>query len=215
MLHRSEEENPQKSYKAKKFKFIIRSGGTMKASNISQGSLLKNPQTQFVTKDLLKEALKEYFQENPEVIKGAIKTALCDLTEGIKDQFYNIKFEQAKDKKRLSNIELLLGLDESLQDPENDFYEENKERYHQLFLNSVFSNIVQTQETGNVQTLLYGELKKVPSMRNKDVLNFMGWNKKNAMKATRLMQQMPEFYPDVVCDNAPGRKRALRIYIKH
>lgn len=219
MLYRSQKENPEKGYMQKTAKFIIRSGGTiMKASCLNTGSFQKNPQTQFVTKELLKEAITEYFQENPEALKGAIKTALKELkteTEEAIERIDTIILDQAKDRRRISNLELLLGLDESLQDPKSPFFEDNTERYKQLFLNSIFSNMVQTQETGNVHNLLYSELKKVPSMRNKDVINFMGWEKRNTMKATRIMKEMPKIYSDVICDYAPGKKRALRIYIKH
>jgi hypothetical protein len=51
-------------------------------------------------------------------------------------------------------------------------------------------------------------------MRNKDVLNCLGWEKKNTTKATRLMKEMAKKYKDVICEYAPGKKRALRMYIK-
>lgn len=158
------------------------------------------------TKELIKEAISEYMAENLEMIKKEL--------EDIKRRLDFMMNEQARDRKRIADIELLLGLDESLQDPENIFYEENKERYDKLFSGSLFPNIIQTNPNRNVQNLLYEELAKVPSMRNKDVLHFLGWNKSNTIKASRLMRSMAENYPDVICDNPPGRKRSLRIYRK-
>lgn len=169
---------------------------------------MKGPssQTQFVTKELIKEAILEYITENPEMIEKAL--------EELKDRLYYVQKDQARDKKRITDIELLLGLDESLRDPENIFYEENKERHNKLFSESIFSSPLQDNPNYHVQNLLYEELKRVPSMRNKDVLNFLGWDKKNTMKASRLMRSMTKTYNDVICDNPPGKKRSLRIYRK-
>lgn len=157
------------------------------------------------TKELIEEAIKEYLPDLEMIQKelGEIRKILEDMMD-----------EQARDRRRITNIELLLGLDNSLRDPDDVYFEENREKYSKLFSGSIFSNPIQTNPNQNVQNLLYEELKKVPCMRNKDVLKFLGWNKNSSMRATRLMRSMANIYPDVVCDCSPERKRAMRIYRK-
>lgn len=153
----------------------------------------------------------EELQEIKEELRGIKK----ELQE-IKERLDFTQMGQALDRKRIFNIELLLRLDDSLSDHENAFYEEYKKTYENLFSKSIFPEIVHSipSHDKNIPELVYEELKRVPSMKNKDILDFLGWEKSCTMKATRLMSSMPKFYADVICENVPNRKRAKRIYIK-
>lgn len=194
-------------------KFIIRSGGElMKPSQ----EIVRTPQTpinQTIQKEILKEAIGEFFKENPEVIQEAIKPVIEDIRTRIINRFEFHSLEQAKDRTRLTDIELLLGLNGY--NKKSVYFDEA--RYEELFLESIFSNLSNTNQTSNsvnVHELLYSELQNVLSLRNKDVQKLLGWNKENTTKVSRLMRSMEKMYKDVVCDTVPGHSRALRIYIK-
>jgi hypothetical protein len=200
----------QKNSISRTSKFIIRSSGeVMKPST----EIKRVSQTSLINKEILKEAINEVLNENPELIQNAIKPVIEDLINRGIERFEFHSIEQAKDRTRLSDIELLLGLNGY--GKKSIYFDEA--RYEELFSESIFSNISNTNQTTisvNVHELLYSELQNVPSLRNKEVQKLLGWNKENTTKVSRLMRSMSKIYNDVVCDTVPGHSRALRIYIK-
>lgn len=124
------------------------------------------------------------------------------------------QMEQIKDRARIADLELLLGLDEEIQDPKDPYYPEKKERLDELRQKASFIQDIQGNPEQSLESRLYEELKRNLSMKNRDIMNLFGWDKKNTMKATRLMQKMTETFSDVVYEPVPGKKRVMRIHLK-
>jgi hypothetical protein len=153
--------------------------------------------------DLLIKAISTFLKENPELINTELKTLSENLEYAI--------LEQTKDRRRIRNIECILGLVEK---QEIEDFEENPEELQEIFSRSILSKIKSRVSDKESIQLIYDELGKVPSMRNRDVLLFLKMKKTNTAKATRLMRLIAETYKDVVCEPVPGSKRILRIYRK-
>lgn len=152
---------------------------------------------------LIMKAFSEYLKQNPEVMQEELQR----MSESLE----YTQIEQAKDRRRIRNLEILLGL---IEKKEIEDFEENQEELKEIFSRSVLAKIKPVKTETEMLKLLYDELEKVPSMRNKDVLNFLKLRKTNTSKATRLMRLMPEMYKDVTCEQVPGSNRILRIYRK-
>ncbi len=167
------------------------------------------------SKELIKEALKELFLEEPLLLQDTLKGILSEFSERLE----YTQMMQIEDRNRIADIELVLGLDEDLQDhvyrQENpESYQETIQKQEDLRKKCSFQALTQTQDS-KPEDVLYEELKRTPSMKNKDIMNFFSWDKKNTMMATRLMRKMPEIFPDVVYESVPGKKRVMRIRLKN
>jgi hypothetical protein len=168
-----------------------------------------------LSKEVIKEAFDELIQEKPELLKSIYEELYLEISQ-ISERLDCVHTEQARDRARIVDIELLLDLDETLKNPdtEDDYFLYKKERLERLKEKSSIFQTSQPNQNQNVHDMLYEELKHVPSMRNKEILNFFGWDESYTIKATRLMRSMEKTYSDVVYETVPGSKRAKRIYIK-
>jgi hypothetical protein len=163
-----------------------------------------------MSRELVKEVLKELFLEEPELLQEALQGMLDELQATLEYTNRDLAIERA----RISDLELLLGLDDTVHDKEDPYFDEKTERLKELRQIALFCPEVQTNSNGNETERLYEELGRSKSMKNRDILNFFGWSKKNTIKATRLMRKLATEYDDVVCEPVPGKQKSLRVYRK-
>lgn len=78
--------------------------------------------------EIVKEAIKELFREEPKLLQDALQGILSEISGRID----HTQMEPIKDRARIADLELLLGLDEEIQNPEDPFYPEKKERLEEL-----------------------------------------------------------------------------------
>ncbi|MCQ1534833.1 hypothetical protein FTO70_03830 [Methanosarcina sp. KYL-1] len=163
------------------------------------------------SREVLKDILRELIREEPEILLEALQVTFREISERI-DFTQN---ESIKDRARIADLELLLGLEEEIKDPEDPYYLEQKERREELRQQASLIQDIQGNPEKSLEERLYDELQRSLSLKNRDIMNLFGWDKSNTMKATRLMQRMPEKYPDVVYEKVPGKNRVMRIHIKN
>lgn len=172
-----------------------------------------------VSKDLVKTILKELITEEPGLFEGLIKDILKD--EGIIGQLDNgeaiqsnetltelleeTREGQATIKRNVRRVGLLIGTVEALDEDDKEILDELKE-------NSTFvQDLKQAGLKRDYEKELYAELKTRMSMKNREILDFFGIDRKNSMKATRLMKTLPTKYQDVIYERIPNKNRGFRI----
>lgn len=72
------------------------------------------------------------------------------------------QMELIKDRTRIADMELLPGLDEEIQDPEDPYYPERKERLGELRQKASFIQDIQGNPEQSLENRLYEELKRNP-----------------------------------------------------
>jgi hypothetical protein len=65
--------------------------------------------------NILLTFFKELFREEPELLQDALQGMISELSERID----HTQMELIKNRARIADLELLLGLDEGIQDPED------------------------------------------------------------------------------------------------
>lgn len=154
-----------------------------------------------VSRDLIKSILKELIAEEPELLQKWI-LELAEIREEIEITNQN----QALLKGDVRKIGLLVGTIE----PED---KEEQETVKELKENSSLVREIKSSspEKRDFEKELYEELRNRMSMKNKDIIDFFGFDKKNSTKVTRLMRALPQKYQDVIYERIPNRKRGFRI----
>lgn len=160
------------------------------------------PEIGGVSKDLVKSILKELLTEEPELLKEMFRPEL----EEIKEEMEITNRNHALMKGEVRRIGLLVGTIK----PED---EEEKEIMHELKENSLLVKEMKSSasEKRDYERELYEELRTRMSMKNKDIIEFFGFDKKNSTKVTRLMRSLSNKYQDVIYERIPNRKRGFRV----
>lgn len=152
------------------------------------------------------EALKDILLEEPQLLKDLLQDVFSELSSSIELTQIN----QAMDKKRITDLELLMGL---RGEKPGDLDEDEIQRISELRKKSTLVKNIQIEPQESDEEKLYKELKHTPSMKNKDVINFLGFDKKDSMKANRLMKKVA-IRDDVVYEPISGKKRGFRIHLR-
>lgn len=147
-----------------------------------------------VLKDLVKEVLKELLIEEPELFKDILQKMKSDLEETITYTNRDLAIERT----RIADIELLLGLDDAVKDPNDPYYFEKRKRLDELQKKSVFLTDLKIPSE-NAEDRLYKELQRREFMKTKDAMNYLGL--KHHQQARRVMKKVSDAHKDVVLDS--------------
>jgi|GEM_PF-5859436 len=157
-----------------------------------------------VSKDLVKEVLRELLIEEPGLFEAILQKMKSELQESI--AYTNM--DLAIERKRIADIELLLGLDNAVKDPNDPYYSEKRKRLDELQKKSGFLLDCKTPNE-NAEDRLYKELQLRGFMKTRDVMNYLGL--KHNQQARRVMKKISDTHKDVVLDpNEHGKGHRIR-----